>query len=404
MRALGLLLLFLTAALPAQKRPADELSRLTPKQRELYATIRPARPYASLSMSEKSTFEAVTNALERSTLTGEDGRKHGNVLGLITKIEKIAGEAKGEGGDKQFRLYAEVRPEAHDLLVDAKEFFRDKDNTVYHRDYPINFRQRGKVPTIQVSMALNKDRVDIDVDYRSSRLPQSAVNGHLSSSNSDVRAGSNYARHTLRWQGLVAWWRGLFAGVPLEPPAFLSVAATSDSKDEALTYAFDRVEDASEEFFHDWLVRRKPAHAMALLSEKVAACVNVDDSEERELLKPKAARVVFRQVLDQGVAKLPNAKTLQLALRPVKTWSPQHRGVPHNHSSAFEIIEVDEEDAEQFVCTKKPSARTKAASKYVGAFQTPFHLAIPGGSGMTLLWRNEGAAGWKIVSFDVLAH
>ena len=52
----------------------------------------------------------------------------------------------------------------------------------------------------------------MDVDYRSSKFPNSLVNGHLTAANSDIRAG-NYARHTKRWDGLVNWWEGFFGNL-----------------------------------------------------------------------------------------------------------------------------------------------------------------------------------------------
>ena len=68
---------------------------------------------------------------------------------------------------------------------------------------------------MQISMALDRRHADIDVDYRSSSLPASIFNGHLSAANSDVRVGSNYDRHSQRWSGLQSWWRS-FLGVNLE--------------------------------------------------------------------------------------------------------------------------------------------------------------------------------------------
>ena len=63
---------------------------------------------------------------------------------------------------------------------------------------------------MQFSLAEDGQHADIDVDYRSSRSPQSLFNGHLTASNSDVRAGENPTLHNARWQGLVLWWQGVF--------------------------------------------------------------------------------------------------------------------------------------------------------------------------------------------------
>ncbi len=76
----------------------------------------------------------------------------------------------------------------------------------------MNYRQNG-TPSIQFSMSKDGRHADIDVDYRSSRIPQGLFNGHLTAANSDVRAGNNTQVHLQRWQGLMDWWRSLF-GLP----------------------------------------------------------------------------------------------------------------------------------------------------------------------------------------------
>jgi hypothetical protein len=70
-----------------------------------------------------------------------------------------------------------------------------------HKGYPISYRAQGGVPSIQISIALDRRHGDIDVDDRSSIFPASLLNGHLTSSNSDVRAGSNFDRLADRTAG-----------------------------------------------------------------------------------------------------------------------------------------------------------------------------------------------------------
>ena len=96
----------------------------------------------------------------------------------------------------------QLKTSAIDTLTRSREFERGVDNTVFHHGYPINYRQQGGTPSIQISIALDHVRADVDVDYRSSGFPLALFNGHLSASNSDVRAGDNYDRHTNRWTGL----------------------------------------------------------------------------------------------------------------------------------------------------------------------------------------------------------
>src|SRR5205809_6684177 len=63
---------------------------------------------------------------------------------------------------------------------------------------------------MQFSLSDDGLRADIDVDYRSSKSPGSLFNGHLTSSNSDVRAGDNPSAHTARWTGLILRWQDVF--------------------------------------------------------------------------------------------------------------------------------------------------------------------------------------------------
>ena len=124
-------------------------------------------------------------------------------------MDRIAGQYAGKGGDEQFRIYVRLKPGARETLEKSREFFRDHENTVYHIGYPHSFRQSGKEPNMQFSLSEDGLRADIDVDYRSSRSPGSLFNGHLTSSNSDVRAGETPA-HTARWTGLVLGWQDVF--------------------------------------------------------------------------------------------------------------------------------------------------------------------------------------------------
>ena len=72
-------------------------------------------------------------------------------------------------------MYVRLTEGALDRLERSQEFKREGDNTVYHKGYPINYRQQGGAPSIQISIALDGRRADIDVDYRSSSFPVGAL-------------------------------------------------------------------------------------------------------------------------------------------------------------------------------------------------------------------------------------
>ena len=96
------------------------------------------------------------------------------------------------------------------MLEKSREFFRDHENTVYHVGYPHSYRQVGKEPNMQISMSEDGLRADIDVDYRSSESPNALFNGHLTASNSDIRAGDNSEAPQRAMAGLVTWWQERF--------------------------------------------------------------------------------------------------------------------------------------------------------------------------------------------------
>ncbi len=163
-----------------------------------------------LSLSTKTTFDAVTHALMTTALTDASDQKFGDGLSLIERVDTVKGEVSGTSSDRQFRLYVRLTPNAREMLERSREFKRGIDNTVYHKGYPINYREQKGAPSIQVSIALDGRLADVDVDYRSSSFPGVLFNGHLSSANSDVRAGDNAERHAGRWSGFQNWWRGFF--------------------------------------------------------------------------------------------------------------------------------------------------------------------------------------------------
>ena len=68
-------------------------------------------------------------------------------------------------------MYVRLTPNAREMLDRSREFKRGIDNTVYHKGYPINYREQRGTPSIQVSIAQDGRLADVDVDYRSSSFP-----------------------------------------------------------------------------------------------------------------------------------------------------------------------------------------------------------------------------------------
>jgi hypothetical protein len=238
---------FLVAQVATDERPpiGKDYSDLRPEQKRLVddwfqrfsqivkKKVAPDEGYNHLPLSAKTTFGAVTHALMRTPLTDKQGAPLGDsAIVVIDKLDDLAGKVSGAPGDKQFRIYVQLKPEAMDLLSNSQEFKREGDNTVYHHGYPVCYRGRGGAPSIQVSISRDGRIADIDVDYRSSKFPAALFNGHLSAANSDVRAGDNDERHNRRWEGLGNWWRTLL-GLPL-------IEGKSSEKEENLSSRANR--------------------------------------------------------------------------------------------------------------------------------------------------------------------
>jgi hypothetical protein len=123
-----------------------EYNRVTDK------STAPAQAYDTMSPSTRTTFEAVTHALLTSTLTASNGSSLGTGLDPVQLVEAVHGQITGVRGDHQFRIYGLLKPDALDRLYRSQEFKRTRDNTICRIGYPINFRQQGGVPSLQVSV------------------------------------------------------------------------------------------------------------------------------------------------------------------------------------------------------------------------------------------------------------
>ena len=203
--------------LPEGPGSTGTFASLTAGQRQLVASLShspsngpalaPSELYDASLLSQRTTFEAITQALALTSLTDESGNSLGKALSLIHSLEDIRGEVRGDEGDTQFRLYVRLHADGRDRLERSREFARADDHSQRHAGYPINYRQLGGVPSLQFSLSTDHRRADIDVDYRTDVFPWVVFNGHTAPENSDVRFEHHYELHLKRWRGLQAWWR-----------------------------------------------------------------------------------------------------------------------------------------------------------------------------------------------------
>ncbi len=366
--------------------------------------VSPLELYEDLALSSKTTFHAVTHALSQTPLTNAGGQPlNMTALDLVQSLQSIAGSYPGKGGDKQFRLYVQAKPETRTTLEKVREFSRQPDNTIYHQGDPICFRGSGGTPSIQFSLSADGNHADIDVDYRSSSFPIMLVNGHLTASNSDVRAGDNDQRHNGHWSGLKNWWRG-FMGVPLYESGRFAEAVVGDSiaKDPRLGKGTEPAE-AIHDFLSAWLVEQKPGIALGYLSPHAYPCMELRNGGHTDA--GVAVFRIFRAM--QSVNKLAG-KPAQVAdaVRAVSYEGPRGEAVQHAFEKEFSLYELREDLAAQLDCETRlrpeqadlTSARSTRFGGYAGA---TFRLqsGTLRGDTVATVWAKEDGA-WRLVSYE----
>ena len=408
-------------------KPPRAYKDLTTRQQGLFASyiadynaktgfaVTPEAGYDALSTSERTTFDAITHALSRSQLTDAAGKSLGTALDLVVGIERVAGQYYGRQGDEQFRVYSQLEPGARQILEQSREFKFSEENIVYHVGYPYSYRQEGKVPNIQFSISEDGLRADIDVDYRSSKLPTAMWNGHLTSANSDVRAGDNYKLHNGRWAGLVNWWSSILGKMPTESgsqadllPSEAPKPATPLPPNRPPGAQIAEVWDATQELLTDWLVRRND-EASGFVSDQALACTKLEDGADPKTLTSAQARERLRQVMRAVSNEIGKAASLTQAIEAVTPWRTAFRVVKQPFEGEFSIVEAPDSFAEHFRCEgRSREAQVRALSEgnlrygtYYGAVFR-FRRGTSRGGVLALLWTKQGGA-WRVIAWEVIA-
>lgn len=426
MRLLLVWLVVLVVSASAQNTPAASAAnfpgtyaQLKPEQKKLiddwYAEYDrlmgendPPTDYDQLSLSTRTTFEAVTHALMTTKLTDNNRQSMGNALDLVQSIETINGKIPKARGDLQFRVYVILRPEALQTLRKSTEFFRDRDNTVYHHGYPLNWRQDGGAPSIQISMAPDGRHADIDVDYRSSGFPQALFNGHLTAANSDVRAGNNTQRHLQRWQGLADWWRNLFAlDIPEASPE--QVAEATGDVPPIPRKGSGRVDDAMLDFLTSWLVEQRPELSAAYLSPRSFSCLEEYGPQSGNEISVAAAPYLAAKDLAVISKALGKPAKLQDVVVAYPVDDNRLKKIKQQYADLFALYAVPDGVAPEFECDDQRALKdfenarlTGMKRKHSQYYASVLRLKQPHESGqvLTILWSKEGAY-WKIISWDI---
>jgi hypothetical protein len=405
--------------------PSNRYAELEPERQKLFdgyarelnaktgQTLTAEQQFRALSPSQQTTFDGVTHALMRSTLTDQEGRPLGHAIDLVTGVDRIAGQQSGRGGDQQFRLYVRLRPDTRDILDRSREFVRGHENTVYHAGYPHSYRLGDGEPSMQFSLAADGLSADIDVDYRASKSPQSLFNGHLTSANSDVRAGDNAQLHGKRWNGFANWWSDIFNNVPFaERPAAAAGPFGAPPTRTPITLPPNRpasasipeLSDAAQEFLTDWLIRRDFREAATFLAADAFGCV-ADSMSLDPKTPPDRQQAAVRQLLERAANQWGRPRNLTEAMNPVLPWSPAVRVTKHTFDQDFTIVEAPTEMGQQYACGAAPpktfvSASTPEYGTYYGALLQVVREGQTGGT-LVLVWRRINGE-WRIVSYRAI--
>jgi hypothetical protein len=349
-----------------------------------------------LSLSTKTTFDAVTHALQTTPLTDASGQAIGDGLALIERVDTVKGEASGTASDRQFRMYVRLTANARELLGRSREFKRGPDNSLYHKGYPFNYRQQPGTPSIQVSIALDGRQADVDVDYRSSSFPVSLFNGHLSASNSDVRAGDNAERHAGRWSGFQNWWRGFFGVGLSQAPA---------TPDTTASFALPKVPRAGKkdvpvmarDFLQAWLVEGNAVAAMGYVSERAYACLAQDTPDPASFDRGLAPFQILVNLKAAHDALGPHA-SLDGVTMAMPVTIPGMKVLRHADPERFALYEVRQDVASRFDCVSRLTPGAAPAGG--GHVATVFRIAgSRKDASIALLWGKENGY-WKIVSWQ----
>lgn len=355
-----------------------------------------------LTVSSKTTFGAVTHALMTTRLTDTAGAALGDALMLVEHVESVRGDVTGAPSDRQFRIYVRLTEQALSTLERSREFKRGADNTVFHRGYPTNYRLQGGLPSVQVSVALDGRRADIDVDYRSSSFPAGLFNGHLTSSNSDVRAGNNYDRHVNRWTGFQNWWRGFF-GIRQRQPVDAPREAESILALPSAPRAGRRpIEAMANDMLTAWLVEGDIVATMGYISERSYACLALDADDPSDFDRGLAPFQLMKELKAARDAIGPR-DSLDSYVTGVHLTADGLRVVKQPHHARFVTYAVREDIAAAFDCESRltPGGSHRAPPQTFGRyFGTTFFIDGHQDSPLALLWTQDRGY-WKIVSWRV---
>jgi hypothetical protein len=247
---------------------------------------------------------------------------------------------------------------------------------------------------VQVSLSADGKRADIDVDYRSSKFPASMVNGHLTSSNSDVRAGNNEQRHSEKWTGFAAWWKNLFNFSAEQP------APTKYDPPAPRVSGKAGVDEAMHDFLKAWLVEQKIQLATAYLSRQLSACAVAEAERDGRKIEPGMGYFALVASLEKGNKQIGKVAKISEVARPVVMSDPSIRPAKNKYSDEFTVVELANHIGEKVQCGQPlPKVETPSKLKFGDYYATAFRVNSGGRQGTVVyfLWTKVDDK-WRITA------
>ncbi len=386
---------------PEQKRLVDEFVRRY--NATTGSKLVPEQAYDDARLSVRTTFDAVTHALLNAKMSDPKGKSLGRAIDLVDAVDEVMGEESGVGGDRQFRLYVYLKPKAVDILSQSQEFFHDKDNSVYHKGFPICFRLKNGPPSIQFSISRDNKLADIDVDYRSSSFPKGLVNGHLTASNSDVRAGNNLDRHDGRWSGLNGWWRNVFGqlGGGGTPPKENATQGLGQIPLNPGVKADEGVDKSAHDFLQSWVVGKEPNKSVSYFSRRSYPCLEAMPQNSRQSVSQGMVRLRTLMAMQKFSDNAGSVNSVADVFEPADKWSQTLKPAKNAYESEFRLVSVPADMAADEECVAIPNddSSKRPKEKY---FATAFRgkMGDSRNKVMSLLWAQEGDY-WKIIAIRI---
>ena len=388
--------------LPEQKRLVDAyVSRYNATTGDRYV---PEAAFDGARLSLRTTFDAVTHALVNAKMSDTNGKSLGRAIDLVDAIDDIMGEENGVGGDRQFRLYVYLKPNTIEKLAKSREFQRERDNSVYHKGFPTCYRLKNGPPSIQFSISRDARMADIDVDYRSSGFPAALFNGHLTASNSDVRAGTNLQKHDGRWAGLNGWWREVFGLLDTSSKKIPKETATAGADKIPLNPAVkasDGIDKSAHDFLHAWIVDKHPENSVAYISRRSYPCLESIARSGGKPIPPGMVRLRTKLAMQKFSDGAGDVTSVTDVFEPPDQWALGLKDASNSFPTEYRLVSVPAAIGQNRSCVEASADESEKASKetyYATAFRTK--RGGKQGNVTSLLWAQEGDY-WKIIAIRI---